>query len=144
MERGSQIETAPVWCCWANDQMDWTVHVQQESKSPDKATPEPLWCSEEYITTANYRLQQALQMIESWAQSWLVKVNFHNLQSLQPEAQCALETKWAYTTPGRRTYISRLTLDRRLTWKNQIQKNQARSKIRLALMKKSVTHRVGC
>ena len=24
-----------------------------------------LWCSEEYITTANYRLQQALQVIES-------------------------------------------------------------------------------
>ena len=34
-----------------------------------------LWCSEEYITTANYRLQQALQVIESWARSWLVKVN---------------------------------------------------------------------
>ena len=34
-----------------------------------------LWCSEEYISTANYRLQQALQVIESWAQSWLVKVN---------------------------------------------------------------------
>ena len=34
-----------------------------------------LWCSEEYITTANYRLQQALQVIESWAQSWQVKVN---------------------------------------------------------------------
>ena len=34
-----------------------------------------LWCSEEYITTANYRLQQALQVIESWAQSWLVKMN---------------------------------------------------------------------
>ena len=34
-----------------------------------------LWCSEEYITTANYRLQQVLEVIESWAQSRLVKVN---------------------------------------------------------------------
>ena len=41
VERGSQIETAPVWCCWANVQMDWAIHAQQESKSPDKAIPEP-------------------------------------------------------------------------------------------------------
>ena len=34
-----------------------------------------LWCSEEYITAANYRLQQALQVIESWACSWFVKAN---------------------------------------------------------------------
>ena len=33
--------------------------------------------------------------------------NFHDLQPLQPEAQCALETKWANTTPGGCTYISR-------------------------------------
>ena len=33
------------------------------------------WCNEMYITTANYRLQQALQVTESWAWSWLVKVN---------------------------------------------------------------------
>ena len=96
-----------------------------------------LWCSEEYITTANYRLQQALQVIESWARPWLVKEdNFHNLQPLQPEAQCALETKWANTTPeDAPTYLG-VTLDRRLTWQNQLQKNQARAKIRLALMKK--------
>ena len=33
------------------------------------------------------------------------------------------------------TYLG-VTLDRRLTWKNQLHKNQARTKIRLALMKK--------
>ena len=25
-----------------------------------------LWCSKEYITTANYRMQQALEVLESW------------------------------------------------------------------------------
>nr|KAG5700956.1 hypothetical protein BaRGS_034241 [Batillaria attramentaria] len=33
------------------------------------------------------------------------------------------------------TYLG-VTLDRRLTWKNQLQRNQARAKIRLALTKK--------
>ena len=40
VEKGSEIETAPVWCCWENVQMDWIVHAQQKSKSPVKATPE--------------------------------------------------------------------------------------------------------
>ena len=33
--------------------------------------------------------------------------NFHDLQPLQPEARCAPETKWANTTAGGYTYISR-------------------------------------
>ena len=39
-EKGTEIEIMPVWCCWANVQMDWTVHAQQESKSPGNATLE--------------------------------------------------------------------------------------------------------
>ena len=32
-------------------------------------------CSEEYFITTTFWLQQALQVIETWARSWLVKVN---------------------------------------------------------------------
>ena len=97
--------------------------------------------SEEYITTANYRMQQALQVIESWTRSWLVRVNekkttFTNFSlsnqkhgvHLKPNGQ----TLHQEDAP---TYLG-VALDRRLTWKNQLQKNQARAKIRLALMKK--------
>ena len=100
-----------------------------------------LWCSEEYITTANYRLQQALQVIESWAQSWLVKVNkkkttftIFSLSNQKHSVHLKLngQTLHQEDTP---TYLG-VTLDQRLTWKNQLQKNQARAKIRLALMKK--------
>ena len=100
-----------------------------------------LWCNEEYITTANYRLQQALQVIESWAQSWLVKVNekkttftIFSLSNQKHSVHLKLngQTLHQEDTP---TYLG-VTLDRRLTWKNQLQKNQARAKIRLALMKK--------
>ena len=100
-----------------------------------------LWCSEEYITTANYRLQQALQVIESWAQSWLVKVNekkttftIFSLSNQKHSVHLKLngQTLHQEDTP---TYLG-VTLDRRLAWKNQLQNNQARAKIRLALMKK--------
>ena len=46
-----------------------------------------LWCSAEYITTDNYRMQQALEVLESWTKKWSVKIKFHQdhihrLQSL--------------------------------------------------------------
>ena len=101
-----------------------------------------LWCSEEYITTANYRLQQALQVIESWARSWLVKANekkttfmIFSLSNQKHSVHLKLngQTLHQEDTP---TYLG-VTLDRRLTWKNKkLQKNQARAKIWLALMKK--------
>ena len=79
-------------------------------------------------------------MIESWAQSWLVKVNekktTFTIFSLSIQKQCALETKWAYTTPGRHTYIPWRHPGLKTYLENQLQKNRARAKIRLALMKK--------
>ena len=100
------------------------------------------WCSEEYITTSNYSLQQALQVTESWAQSWLVKVNekktnftIFSLSNQQQRVHLKVngQTLHQEDTP---TYLG-VTLDRRLTWKKkQPQKNQARAKNRLVLMKK--------
>ena len=100
-----------------------------------------LWSSEEYITTANYRLQQALQVIGSWAQVWLLKVSkkkttftVFSLSNQQQRVHLKQngQTVHQENTP---TYLG-VTLDRRLTWKNQLQRNQAISKIRLALVKK--------
>ena len=34
-----------------------------------------LWCSEEHLSTANYRLQQALNTLEGWTKRWLVRIN---------------------------------------------------------------------
>ena len=110
----------------------------QGAISPDNLA---LWCSKEYITTANYRLQQALQVTETGAWSGLIKVNekktivtifsLINQQQrkhLKPNGQ----TPHQEDTP---TYPG-VALDQRLTWKNQLHRNQARAKIRLALMKK--------
>ena len=34
-----------------------------------------LWCSEEHLTTANYRLQQALNISEGLTKQWFVKID---------------------------------------------------------------------
>ena len=34
-----------------------------------------LWCSEEHLSTAKYRLQQALNTLEGWTKRWLVRIN---------------------------------------------------------------------
>ena len=33
-----------------------------------------LWCSEEYATTARYRIQTALDMVANWATEWCVSI----------------------------------------------------------------------
>ena len=80
-------------------------------------------------------------MIESWARSWLIKVNEKNttftifsFSNQQQRAHLTLngQTLHHEDTP---TYLD-VNLDRRLTWINQLQRNQARAKIRLALTKK--------
>ena len=100
-----------------------------------------LWCSEEYITTANYRMQQALEVLEIWTQKWSVKVNStkttYIVFSLSPKEQKVTlrlgnQTLNAEDNP---TYLG-VTFDKRLTWKQHIQRTESRAKVRLALMKK--------
>jgi ribonuclease HI len=100
-----------------------------------------LWCSEEHLTTANYRLQQALNILESWTKQWLVKINSrkttYTVFSLSTKPQKANlhingQTLLAEDNP---TYLG-VTFDKRMTWKNQTQKAESRAKVRLALMKK--------
>ena len=34
-----------------------------------------LWCTEDSIGTARYRLQEALNILDNWTKQWLVKIN---------------------------------------------------------------------
>ena len=34
-----------------------------------------LWCSEENLTTARYRIQEALNDLNAWTKTWLMKIN---------------------------------------------------------------------
>ena len=100
-----------------------------------------LWCSEEHLSTANYRMQQALNTLEGWTNRWLVKINSrkttYTIFSLSTKEQKATlhisgQTLLAEDKP---TYLG-VTFDKRLTWKQQTEKAEARAKVQLALMKK--------
>ena len=99
-----------------------------------------LWCSEEHLTTANYRLQQVLNILEGWTKRWLVRINprktTYTISSpLTKEQKANLhingQTLLADDNP---TYLG-VTFDKRLTWKQQTEKDEARDKVLLALMK---------
>ena len=34
-----------------------------------------LWCKEEHASTANYRIQQAIDQLTAWTEDWCVTVN---------------------------------------------------------------------
>ena len=100
-----------------------------------------LWCSKEHLSTANYRLQQALNTLEGWTNRWLVRINprktTYTIFSLSTKEQKATlhingQTLLAEDNP---TYLG-VTFDKRLTWKQQTEKAEARAKVCLALMKK--------
>ena len=100
-----------------------------------------LWCSEEYTTTAQVRLQTALDKIGRWTKKWLVSVNttkttftIFTLSNKKQEAKLMLNDQRLVEEPTP-TYLG-VTFDRRLTWKQQIFKCCSRAKLRLAIMRK--------
>ena len=98
-------------------------HVSRALHADDLA----IWSSSEHITTATYRIQEALNKISQWAKDWLVVIN-----KTKTEATCfSLSTvKEKFTlkldeeelpqqsTP---TFLG-VTLNRTLTWKPHIEK----------------------
>ena len=88
-----------------------------------------------------FLLQLALQEIEAWTKSWLVKINERKTTytiftlSTHPQKVKLKVNSHELQENELPTYLG-VTLDRRLTWKNQLHKSQARAKIRMALMKK--------
>ena len=100
-----------------------------------------LWCSEEYISTANLRLREALRELENWSRTWMVKVN----EGKTTFTVFTLSTKGhkvTLTYNGQKLkedqnpmYLG-ITFDPRLTWKAQLQNNQTKAKLRMSLMRK--------
>ena len=96
-----------------------------------------LWCSGEHLTTANYRLQQALNILERWTKWLLVKINprkttytifSFSTKELKAKLHINGRTLLAENNP---TYL-RVTFDRRLTWKQQTEEAEARAKVDLS------------
>ena len=100
-----------------------------------------IWCSEEYLTTANVRIQEALTKIEEWTRKWLVTLNAkkttYTIFSLSTRPQTAVLKVGGHAVPqdNTPTYLG-VTFDPKMTWKQQINKCSTKAKLRLSLMKK--------
>ncbi|KAK7113996.1 hypothetical protein V1264_000134 [Littorina saxatilis] len=100
-----------------------------------------LWCSEEYATTATYRMQLALEKVAAWAEDWCVTIN-------REKTTATLFTLSAKATPGKltlgdtplkfedqQTYLG-VTYDKRMTWKQHIMNAEGKARRKLNIMRK--------
>ena len=100
-----------------------------------------LWCSEEYATTARYRIQTALDMVANWANEWCVSINREKttatLFTLSPKTQHVKLTMGnsPITMEDQQTYLG-VTFDKRLTWKQHIMSAEAKARRKLNIMRK--------
>ena len=100
-----------------------------------------LWCSEIKISTANFRLREALQQLERWTKDWVVKVNagkttYTVFTISTKEQKVNLVFNGLILKEDKTPVYLGVTFDPRLTWKEQLQKNKTKAKLRMSLMKK--------
>jgi hypothetical protein len=100
-----------------------------------------LWCSEEYATTAKYRIQTALDIVANWANEWCVTINREKttaiLFTLSPNTQSVKLSMddIHITMEDQQTYLG-VTFDKRLTWKRHIMTAEAKARRKLNIMRK--------
>ena len=100
-----------------------------------------LWCSEEYIATANFKLREALNQVEKWTKNWAVKVNAGKITYTvftlsTKEQKVNLSFNDDQLKEDKNPICHGVTFDQRLTWKEQLQKNKTKAKLRMSLMRK--------
>ena len=100
-----------------------------------------LWCKEEHATTAQLRLQEAVNILSNWTQDWCVKINktksfttLFTLSTIAKSVKIMLEdVKLKHTDST--TYLG-VTFDRKQTWRYYINGAQAEARRKLALLRK--------
>ncbi|XP_048778819.2 uncharacterized protein LOC125682098 [Ostrea edulis] len=100
-----------------------------------------LWCSEEYTTTAKYRIQTALDRVVTWAEQWCVTIKREKttgtLFSLSQKNQ-SVQLNLGSTSleiEDQQTYLG-VTFDKRMTWKQHITSAEAKARRKLSIMRK--------
>ncbi|KAK7101835.1 hypothetical protein V1264_020159 [Littorina saxatilis] len=100
-----------------------------------------IWCKEEHASTATYRMQQAADRLNAWAEDWCVSINKEKssttLFTLSPKQKAG--TIRLGGTPLREdeeaTYLG-VTFDRRQTWKPHIAQAETKARRKLAILRK--------
>lgn len=112
-------------------------HVSRALHADDFAA----WSAEEHLSTANHRMQEALDNVGTWASDWGVDINptktVYSVFSLSPKPETAhlKLNERQLTQDNTPTYLG-VTLDRRLTWTPHLRDIEKRATRKLAIMKK--------
>ena len=100
-----------------------------------------IWCKEEYATTVTYRMQLAVNKLNSWTEKRCVAVN-KDKSSTTLFTLCTKQKVGTITLGGtplkedeEATYLG-ITFDKRQTWKQHIAKAEAKVVRRLAILRK--------
>ena len=100
-----------------------------------------IWCKEEHASTATYRMQQAVDKLNGWAEDWCVTVNKDKssttLFTLSPKQKAGTITLGG--TPLKEdeeaTYLG-VTFDKRATWKPHVARAETKARRKLAIIRK--------
>ena len=102
-----------------------------------------LWCKEEHATTAQLRLQEAVNILSNWTQDWCVKINktksfttLFTLSTIAKHVKIMLEDVKLQLHTNSTTYLGVITFDKRQTWGMHIDGAQAKAGRKLALLRK--------
>ena len=99
-----------------------------------------LWCKEEHASTANYRIQQAIDQLTAWTEDWCVTVNKDKssttLFTISPKKQASPIKIGTHTLKeeDEATYLV-VTFNKRLPWKPYTLRKEGKAR-KLALMRK--------
>ena len=100
-----------------------------------------MWCKEEYSTTATYRMQQAADKLNAWAEDWCVSISKEKSSTTlftKSTVQKAGTIRLGDTTLKEEKVVTYLgvTFDKRQTWNPHIEKAVGKARRRLAILRK--------
>ena len=100
-----------------------------------------LWCTEDYASTATYRMNMALERVSTWTERWCVTINRDKttgtLFTLSPK-ETVKKLAMGTTTikmEDQQTYLG-VTYDKRLTWNHHITQAEMKARRKLNIMRK--------
>ena len=120
---------------------DITTTVPKHVSNTLHADDFAVWCAEEHTTTAVHRIQNTINEVCSWTESWALQLNttkmvstLFTLSTAKEKVSLRLNNQPVpqVETP---TFLG-VTLDTRLTWKPHIEAVEAKATRKLAIMKK--------
>ena len=99
-----------------------------------------LWCTEEHVTTATYRMQLALNRLTDWTNTWCVTINKEKSSATlftlrKEEARQLTLDNTVLKYEEQQTYLG-VTFDRRQTWRSHIEAAESKARRKLNIMRK--------